>query len=47
VLSENFSLSGLAFKNIAQRLEGKDVDFLDLDAPYDDIFSRLRRFFKR
>lgn len=47
VLSEDFSLSGMALQNIAQRIEGKDIDFLDLNAPYDTLFSRVKRFFKR
>ncbi len=47
VLSEEISMSGLAFNNIAQRIEGKTVEFLDLDAAYDTLFSRLRRLFKK
>ncbi|NCJ06779.1 septum site-determining protein MinD [Synechococcales cyanobacterium C] len=47
VLSEEISMSGLAFNNIAQRLEGKTVELLDLDAAYDTLFSRLRRLFKK
>lgn len=46
VLSEDVSLSGMAFKNIAQRLAGKEVEFLDLDAPYDTLFARIRRLFR-
>lgn len=46
VLSENFSLAGMAFNNIARRLEGQQVDFLDLDAAYDTLFARIRRFFR-
>jgi septum site-determining protein MinD len=46
VLSEDLSLPGMAFKNIARRLEGEKVDFIDLNAAYDNIFSRIRRFFK-
>ncbi|MEB3177579.1 MAG: septum site-determining protein MinD [Nostocaceae cyanobacterium] len=44
VLSENPSLAGLAFDNIARRLEGEKVEFLNLDAP-EGLFARLRKFF--
>jgi septum site-determining protein MinD len=43
VLSDNASLASIAFDNIARRLEGETVDFLDLDMPNDNIFSRLRK----
>jgi septum site-determining protein MinD len=46
VLAEDLSLPGIAFRNIARRLEGEKVEFLDLNAAYDNIFSRIRRFFK-
>jgi septum site-determining protein MinD len=36
------SKSGLAFKNIAQRLQGQEVPFMDLDVK-DDIFTRIFR----
>ncbi len=42
VLAENPSLAGTAFDNIARRLEGEKVEFLDLDAERDSIFSRIR-----
>lgn len=45
VLSEDCSLAGMAFRNIARRLEGERVQFLDLNAAYDTLFSRLRRLF--
>jgi len=44
VLAENPSLAGTAFRNIARRLEGEKVDFLDLDAPNDSLFSRIRHW---
>ena len=44
VLAEEFSLAGKAFDNIARRLEGETVEFLDLDAPQDNIFSRVRNW---
>uniref|UniRef100_B8HMM2 Septum site-determining protein MinD n=1 Tax=Cyanothece sp. (strain PCC 7425 / ATCC 29141) TaxID=395961 RepID=B8HMM2_CYAP4 len=47
VLADQLSLPGIAINNIAQRLEGQKVDFLDLDAAYDSLFNRIRRFFSR
>lgn len=32
VLEEKLSLAGLAFENTSCRLEGKDIDFLDLES---------------
>ncbi|MBD1870334.1 septum site-determining protein MinD [Oculatella sp. FACHB-28] len=46
VLSQNISMAGLAFSNIARRLEGEKVPFLDLMAAHDDLFSRIRRLFR-
>jgi septum site-determining protein MinD len=43
VLAETPSLAATAFDNIARRLEGETVEFLELDSPNDSIFSRLRR----
>ena len=43
VLSENPSLAATAFENIARRLEGETVDFLELDSHNDNLFTRLRR----
>jgi septum site-determining protein MinD len=43
VLSENPSLAGKAFHNIARRLEGETVEFLDLNTTHDNIFSRIRK----
>jgi len=39
VLAENQSTSAIALNNIASRLEGKTVEFLDLDSPYDDLLE--------
>jgi septum site-determining protein MinD len=47
VLEANLSLPGIAFSNIARRLEGEKVPLLDLDAPYNTLMGRLRRFFSR
>jgi septum site-determining protein MinD len=43
VLGDTPSLAALAVENIARRLEGETVEFLDLDAPPDNIFARLRK----
>jgi septum site-determining protein MinD len=43
VLAENLSLPGLAFYNIARRLKGEQVDFINLDAANDTLFTRLRK----
>lgn len=42
---EGSSLAGIALNNIVRRLEGERVPLLDLNVP-DDLFSRVRRFFK-
>jgi len=46
VLEDRPSLPGMAFRNIARRLEGEEIPFLDLMASYDNLFTRLRRLFK-
>ncbi|MDX2213865.1 MAG: septum site-determining protein MinD [Oculatellaceae cyanobacterium bins.114] len=46
VLSQTISVAGIAFSNIARRLEGEAVPFIDLTATHDDLFSRLRRLFR-
>ena len=38
------SLAGKAFRNIADRIEGKDVDFLDLDVS-NNFVGRLKKMF--
>ncbi len=45
VLAEHLSVAGIAFDNIARRLEGEKVDFLDMRVPQDNFFSRLRKLF--
>ncbi len=47
VLEENPSLPALAIKNIAQRLEGKEVPYLDLMPNNEGFFERIFRFFGR
>ena len=46
VLEENLSLAGIAFANIARRLKGEKIPFMDLTAPHDDLLSRIRRIFR-
>ncbi|MGC9503377.1 septum site-determining protein MinD [Baaleninema sp.] len=43
VLSEDPSLAGQAFDNVARRLEGETVDFLELTTPPEGFLSRLRK----
>lgn len=43
VLSETPSLAAVAFENIARRLQGGTVEFLDLDSANDNILLRLRK----
>jgi septum site-determining protein MinD len=47
VLSEEESLSKMAMNNIVQRIEGKNVEFLDLNAVYETFFSKIRRLFTK
>ncbi len=44
ILNENISLPGLAFQNIAKRLEGEEVPWLDI-APKVGFFNRLKSLF--
>ncbi|MBD2531073.1 septum site-determining protein MinD [Nostoc flagelliforme FACHB-838] len=46
VLAENPSLAATAFENIARRLEGESVEFLEIDPSQDSIFARIRRLFR-
>lgn len=46
VLADNVSLPGTAINNIARRLEGENIPFLDLMAEHDSLLSRIRRFFR-
>lgn len=44
VLSETPSNAGIAFDNIARRLEGERVEFLNLNPVSENLFTRLRKF---
>jgi septum site-determining protein MinD len=46
VLAENLTLAGRAFNNIARRLDGEKIEFIDLNAAYDTLLARIRRFFR-
>ncbi|MEC4985989.1 MAG: septum site-determining protein MinD [Oscillatoria sp. PMC 1068.18] len=46
VLNSDTSLPAIAFNNIARRLEGEKVPFLDLMAAHDNLLNRIRRFFR-
>lgn len=45
VLSETLSLAGTAFDNVARRLEGEKVEFIDLNPAPENLLTRLRKFF--
>ena len=45
VLAEDPSMAGKAFDNIARRLEGENVEFLDLQPINEGFLSRLRKLF--
>jgi len=46
VLEEKLSLPAIAVNNIARRLEGEKVPFLDLMAEHDNLLNRIRRLFR-
>jgi septum site-determining protein MinD len=46
VLAEQVSLPGIAVNNIARRLEGEKIPFLDLMAEHENLLSRIRRLFR-
>jgi len=43
VLAETPSVAGMAFSNIARRLEGEKVEFIDLTPDKDGFISRMRK----
>jgi len=45
VLNKEPYLPGIAIKNIAKRLEGADIPYLDLMASQDNLFTKIKRFF--
>lgn len=46
IVLDDKALSGQAFKNIANRILGEEVPFLDLNDNTGGIFSSLKKFFK-
>ncbi|MGK7873873.1 MAG: septum site-determining protein MinD [Xenococcaceae cyanobacterium] len=46
VLGDKLSLPAMAFNNIAKRLEGEELPFLDLLAAHDNLITRIRRLFR-
>jgi septum site-determining protein MinD len=46
VLDKNPTLPAIAFQNIARRLDGEEIPFLDLMAAHNNLFNRIRRFFR-
>jgi septum site-determining protein MinD len=45
VMAEHLSAAGLAFNNIARRLEGEPVEFLNFSTDKNGIFGKLRKLF--
>lgn len=45
VLEEPPSVPAMAFNNIARRLNGKEIPYLDLMASHDNLMTRIRRHF--
>ena len=45
VLGKGETLAGQAFDNIARRLEGEQVELLDLNLPSENLFTRIRKLF--
>ncbi len=43
VLEDKLSVPGLAFQNIARRLEGQDIPFVDFMAAHNSLLNRIRR----
>ncbi len=46
VLAEKQSIAGVAYENTAQRLDGKEVDFIDLNSTNDSFFGRIQRWLR-
>lgn len=45
VLSETPSIAGIAYDNVARRLEGETVEFLDFSMNSDSWVGRIKKFF--
>lgn len=44
IVNDDNSLAGQAYLNVAKRIMGEEVDFLDLDAPK-DLIGKIKKFF--
>ena len=47
VLSDNKTLAGSAFDNIARRLEGEKIPFLELNVPQENLFSWFKKLLSK
>ena len=47
VLSENKTLAGSAFDNIARRLEGEKIPFLELNVPQENLLSWFKKLLSK
>lgn len=47
IVLENNAYAGQAFKNIARRITGEEVPFMDLSKESEGFFSVIKKFFKR
>lgn len=45
ILTDGESLPGIAIKNVAKRLQGKNVPFQDLMENNDNLFTKFKKFF--
>lgn len=45
IINDEKSLAGQAYTNVAKRIQGEDVEFLDIDLPQ-NFFEKIIRFFK-
>ena len=46
IVLDNKAAAGQAFRNIARRIVGEDVPFMDLNTEGDGIFSSIKKMFK-
>ena len=47
IVLEDNAYAGQAFKNIARRITGEEVPFMDLSKENEGFFSVIKKFFKR
>ncbi|MGN1124924.1 MAG: septum site-determining protein MinD, partial [Candidatus Gastranaerophilaceae bacterium] len=45
IVNDEKSLAGQAYQNVAARIMGKEVEFLDIDQPQ-DLVSKIKAFFQ-